>query len=133
MTLKGQRDIIQAAIDGKEIEYSHKASAADGEWLPCHYNSNLIAALFDFANLYYRVKPQPKYKPYSAVKGEWVGKSVIDTDYINRHICLIVAIDDTRKRPYIYIYGNGMQIDLKEFFRRYTWLDGMPCGEVDNN
>lgn len=57
MTLQDQLAIIQAAIDGKPIEFQ----GSDGEWQP------LISARFpghpcqfDFANSQYRVKPPPR-------------------------------------------------------------------------
>lgn len=55
MTLQEQRDMIQAAIDGKSIQYRRSGSS---EWEgACTFGPG---ECFDFHSWEYRVKPEPR-------------------------------------------------------------------------
>lgn len=56
MTLQEQRDMIQAAIDGKQVE----SRVLDGPWLLVLAPATPVNYHFDFQRSEYRVKPQPR-------------------------------------------------------------------------
>ncbi len=53
--------IIQAFAEGKTIEFRERG---------CTLWTESISPIFNFANLEYRIKPEPKYRPFKDV--EWV-------------------------------------------------------------
>lgn len=53
MRLQEQRDIIQAAIDGRRIEIKSRVSC-DQQWRETYYT------VFNFAQFDYRLKPAPR-------------------------------------------------------------------------
>lgn len=53
-TLAGQRDIIQAAIDAKRLQWCHKNGEMRGQWKDLAYADHP----FDFSRFDYRIKPQ---------------------------------------------------------------------------
>lgn len=54
-TLKEKIAVMQAALDGKEIDQSRKAYA-DGEWIRCYDPKTLN---FNWEKYDYRIKPKP--------------------------------------------------------------------------
>lgn len=55
MTLQEQRDIIQAAIDGKPLQYRRKQGG--GKWFDV---PSITTHNFTFYEMEYRVKPEPR-------------------------------------------------------------------------
>lgn len=60
--------ILQAYIDGKDIEYQHKIINSD-KWrlIPKGINSYP----FDFDTYQYRIKPESKYRPFKTLEECW--------------------------------------------------------------
>lgn len=78
MTLQEQRDIIQAAIDGKEIEWKAK-TIHDDEWLAKNNTR------FDFSGgILYRVKPDLETVPWDF------------EDYLEHADCWYKVVEDGR-------------------------------------
>lgn len=78
-------------------------------------------------NIFKYAKPCPEYKAYSEPKLEWVLKETY------------VKFKDGNKliHKISYISKNGVflnnlygDIDLETLYKKCTWLDGSPCGEL---
>ena len=110
-------EVMNAFVDGKEIEFDSLncwESTTEPMWNWC-----------DDINTY-RVKTQPKYKPYDDAlevqRDKWVK---LKSSHV---ICRINKIDT---------YTNvalGVNIDdnwysLNDFFDRFVYEDGSPCGK----
>ena len=56
--------VIQAYAEGKDLECRHKTAPEEG-WMdsdsPC----------FDFSEWEYRIKPEPKYRPFRNTEERW--------------------------------------------------------------
>lgn len=100
MTLQEQLEIIQAAIDGKEIEYYSKW---DNIWRPTAVTKNSI---FNFHNIKYRIKPEPKKE-------------------IKLHQYLIKNIDSN-----IYIISQGLYPSLNNCILSYQQLRNLKVIKV---
>ena len=109
--------VMQAFKDGKKVEcrmigYDDWEETDDVQW---------NWALFD-----YRVKPEPEYVPYDWVFEVNRSKWVRNKNYpgVLRPITMI----DTIKNA-VHITGCGWN-NLEEFFKRYEYEDGTPCGKL---
>ena len=77
---------------------------------------------------FYRIKPEPKYKPYSKVNPEWLGKG-LKSIREPKYYVVISCVDFYENKIDI----RKVNISLQEMFEEFTWLDDSPCGEVDND
>ena len=116
--------IIQAYAEGKTIEYSY-----DGE----HWERN-DAPVWD-CDVMYRIKPQPKYRPFKnqeecwnemhkhpdfgwvkKINGGYKQIMAIHIDIFNKHCADFAGQTGTACFGFEYIYNN------------YTFVDGTPFG-----
>lgn len=102
--------IIQAFVKGKTIEFRERG---------CTLWTESISPIFNFAIFEYRIKPEPKYRPFRNAEECWQEmlkhqpfgwfKNKKGDSYINRsNVCNI----------------NAFKIDFKEI----TFVDGTPFG-----
>lgn len=104
-------EIGQAILEGKEIEFL----PLNGEWVKVHIPT------LDISTYDYRVKPEPKYVPFTYEDAnELIGKAVKHKSL--NYVELIKFISDTH-------VGD---ISFVELFQYYTFLDGTPCGKLVN-
>jgi hypothetical protein len=95
------------------------SSKQDDEWdivsNPC----------WDWNRFDYRLAKEPKYKPYSKADISWLGKVVKDTN--TEHAVMITGVgdDDT-------VLVGLTWATLRSVFSGYTWADGTPFGEIDD-
>lgn len=102
--------VMQAFVDGKTIEAN--PVFAD-EWDTC------FEPVWNWNDTDYRVKPEPKYVPFSFEDAEFLIGKIIRRRVKN----LIISIyycDDER--------ASG--ISYKDLLENYTFLDGSPCGKL---
>ncbi len=108
---------MQAFADGKEIEYS----CDNRNW------HNAGTPLWDWSNLYYRIKPEPKYRPYKDAK-EFVQAQKEHGLYLTFgkgvYRFPIEVYDYTIT---IYKFSAHDTLSYEELLK-YTWQDGTPCG-----
>ena len=109
--------IMQAYAEGKTIQYQ----TGDGMWM----NMSNVVAFSDIAE-HYRVKPEPKYRPFKSRMEFWsemkkhepFGWVTHDGDYYN-----ITGIEDST----LYLnYTN--RFSYSRAFDIFTFIDGTPFG-----
>jgi hypothetical protein len=110
--------VIQAHKEGKKIEISWKG---DKEW------DLLDSALWNFNSFNYRIKPEPKYRPFTlqeAVDAELEGKRIFDrdggVDEIAGYSMEGVFVDD----------GDDF-ITYGELSDYYVFGNSAPCGVLE--
>ena len=100
--------IIQAFAEGKTIEYREYG----GEWKEAHTPTWS-------SRIFYRIKPEPKYRPFKNVKECW--------DEMQKH--QPVGWLKSKKSPQFYSsYEIGEGSDWDYRFNTYTFADGTPYG-----
>jgi len=109
MTLEEQRDILLAAIAGREIEWKPKKSHTWDYIQP-------ITSIFNFQGNDYRIKPQPEptcfNQPWSRLRGRWV------RDKIHKDCWAIIGYD----KNHIFVGELDDGQTVKEMEHRYELL-----------
>ena len=128
MTVKEKIEVMQAFVNGKQIEGKSKKS---DEW-------KLVEnPVWDWGINEYRVKHEPMYRPYintNEMISDWMKRfGTYDTNVVmppiwvkDRNGCKYHIIE------YILYDSVGLftRIEtLTELFKNYTYLDGTPCGK----
>lgn len=107
-------EIMKAYADGKGLQILRM-----GVWENCD-----IPPLFNWNNCEYRIKPEPKYIPFTyedreQLRGKWLMHKNYDKDQY-----MIVRIDTN---------GVSIKVDhisYQDLFDKYLFSDGSPCGKV---
>ena len=114
--------IIQAFAEGKTIQYYYENTYP--HWIDIGTNDN---AGFNDDTLKYRIKPEPKYRPFKNREECW--KEMLKHQPFgwikayHGHF-LITGIKDTK-----VTFGiNDNWLDLDYIFRSYKFIDGTPFG-----
>lgn len=102
-------DIIKAYSEGKEIEFLN----SEGKW------ELLIDPCFDNKPSRYRIKSEPKYRPFESVEECW--------EEMQKHHPFGWLID-IRDNYYNHINRFGKSTDFYNLFKIYTFADGTPYG-----
>lgn len=119
--------IIQAFAEGKTIEFRERG---------CTLWTESISPIFNFANLEYRIKPEPKYRPFNDAEECWqemqkhqpFGWIKGPGEYKN-----ISSIRTTGSYPILINVENcGEQYEnscnMSKMFKNYTFADGSIFG-----
>lgn len=120
--------ILQAYAEGKVIECRTKPSFIEGTDVPNDWTE--MKEILFWNNTEYRVKPEPKYRPFKNAEECWTemqkhqpfgwikGKE-------GEHHSLITSIIADEEEVYI----NGISgFVLDEIMEHYTFADGLPFG-----
>ena len=120
--------IMQAFAEGRTIECRTKPSALEGTDVPNNWTE--MKEIEFWKNTEYRIKPEPKYRPFKDAKECWAemlkhqpfgwikGKE-------GEHHSLITSIIADEEEVYI----NGISgFVLDEIMEYYTFADGLPFG-----
>lgn len=114
--------IIQAFAEGKTIQYYYEHTHP--HWIDIGTNDS---AGFNDDTLKYRIKPEPKYRPFKNREECW--KEMLKHQPFgwlkayHGHF-LITGIKDTKATFGI----NDNWLDLDYIFRNYKFIDGTPFG-----
>ena len=121
--------ILQAFAEGKAIECRTKPSALSKSWQGMN-DWTEIKEIGYWDNIEYRIKPEPKYRPFKDAKECWqemqkhqpfgwiIGKE-------DEHHSLITSIIADEEEVDI----NGISgFVLDEIMEHYTFVDGLPFG-----
>ena len=119
---------MQAFAEGRTIECRTKPSALEGTDVPNNWTE--MKEIEFWKNTEYRIKPEPKYRPFKDAKECWAemlkhqpfgwikGKE-------GEHHSLITSIIADEEEVYI----NGISgFVLDEIMEYYTFADGLPFG-----
>lgn len=115
MTDKEIIEVIQAHIEGKQIQYYDNVRY---EWLDCEDNN----PCWNFYSTDYRVKPESNVRPYKDREECW--------NDMQKHEPLGWTID---KDNGSYVFSSVISSDLnfESILKSYTYLDGSPFGIVE--
>lgn len=120
--------IIQAFAEGKVVQYRNNSN----EWLDIGKNASVG---FTRDPLDYRIKPEPKYRPFESLEEcwqemlkhqpfGWLREKVNKKEMIH-----IGRIYDIPNNPFITLsIDEGHNYSSSYFFRTYTFADGTPFG-----
>lgn len=114
--------VIQAFVDGKAIQVRDK-DKEDNSW------DDTTNPMFDFDTFEYRIKPQPKSRPFKNVEECWQEmqkhqpfgwiKDTYDGHYV---LVTSVAIGENMT------IGANTGWDVQGIFKNFTFADGAPFG-----
>ena len=128
MDTKEKIAIMQAFVDGKKIEYYSKI---DNDWITVSSEPD-----WDWFHYKFRIKPDSKFRPYTfeelqmeMAKGKIVVKQV-NLKGINRILTITQVMDDYDKDSMIQL-SDFTQVSYERFMNNYQWLDGSPCGVIE--
>lgn len=99
---------VQAMADGKTVE-----TCVRGDWFE-KYNNEWSA------HCVYRVKPEPKLRPYTREEWEKVDKV---RHSVEGSVHAVMSVYEGG----IYVHSRG-SYEFSTAFRSFTHLDGSPCG-----
>ena len=124
--------ILQAYAEGKVIECRTKPSAIEGTDVPNEWQEMKVIEFW--GNIEYRIKPEPKYRPFKDAEECWAEMSKHSPfgwvkDKQDGHRALITAVDDDTCRMSL----NGIAAwSLSAIMDLFTFVDGTPfCVKVD--
>lgn len=114
-------DVLKAYIEEKEIQWRIRSNDRQSEkWNDC-YNPS-----FDFANIEYRIKSEPKYRPYNSAE-EFLKVQKEHGPYLEKMGEFYLP---TSVRQDAVLWGFCTK--WKDLLNYYKWQDGAPCGILEN-
>lgn len=119
--------ILQAFAEGKVIECRTKPSALSKSWQGMN-DWTEIKEIGYWDNIEYRIKPEPKYRPFKDAKECWqemqchIPYGWIKTD--NNVHRLITLLDENRT----LIGHQETSWTYEKLFESFTFMDGKPFG-----
>lgn len=124
--------ILQAFAEGRVIECRTKPSTVEGTDTPNDWTE--MKEIGYWNNTEYRIKPEPKYRPFKDEKECWAEMKkhhpfgwIHITDDNLYHNIIMLAPEQGCHEAYIRI-GNCTVRGLEETFRIATFADGQPFG-----
>ena len=119
---KRRAELYSAVANGKTIQIQ----SINGEWSDVQNNTLLC---IDDDRFKYRVKPEPKYRPFKTIEECW--------NEMHNHPDFGWVLAKNRKIMYhidsvewvLVINGNSYIFD--DMYRTYTFLDGTPFGMLE--
>ena len=113
--------LIKAFGEGKDIEMRSKNP---------HAQLNGWAKMdeFIFGNFEYRIKPEPKYRPFKDAEECW--QEMLKHQpfgWVKDRNGSAFVIENVDSRSFVDVYGEGT-CDFKEVFENHTFVDGTPFG-----
>lgn len=123
--------ILQAFAEGKTIETRRKPTTDNGVTKDGWYEFNdwtEMKELEYWVNVEYRIKPEPKYRPFADAEECWKEMQKhqpFGWVKINSNDFDIITVLNT------YVYLNDISISYIDAFDNYTFADGTPFGVKD--
>lgn len=107
-------EIGNAILQGKEVQFEDSDSWEHSD-----------TPSLNFSSYNYRVKPEPKYVPFTFEDAkDLIGKAIVKMD--GTQVQKVVQLNKD------YVFSGVGQMDYKWLFNEYTFLDGTPCGKLEN-
>jgi len=129
MTTKEKIEVLQAYEDGKKIQCKYRKDG-DVKWEDSPEPS------WNFGCLDYRIKPEPKYRPYidtAEMITDWMKRfGTYDTNVVMPPIWIKDGKDGKFHVTDYYHHSVGLfscNKTLIDLFYGFTYLDGTPCGK----
>lgn len=109
--------IMQAFAEGKVIECRTKPSIVEGLDIPNNWTE--MTEIEFWNNTEYRIKPEPKYRPFKDAEECWAEMQK------HQPFGWMIPIGINQKIN-LTVIGNGC--DLEALFKKFTFADGTPYG-----
>ena len=117
--------VLQAFAEGKIIETRRKPSAVKGTYIPNDWTE--MKEIEFWNNTEYRVKPEPKYRPFANAEECW--------QEMQKHqpfgwvkSTLFKDFDLVQRVTTLYVEINRDIIDYKDALDKFTFADGTNFG-----
>lgn len=117
---------LQAFAEGKIIETRRKQSAVKGTSVPNDWTEIKEIGYWD--NIEYRVKPEPKYRPFKDTEECWTEMQKhqpfgwVKTGESIRRLITLVDVDR------IQIGNQNLNWTYAQVFKAFIFMDGQPFG-----
>lgn len=117
---------LQAFAEGKIIETRRKQSAVKGTSVPNDWTE--IKEIEYWNNIEYRVKPEPKYRPFKDAEECWTEMQKhqpfgwVKTGESIRRLITLVDVDR------IQIGNQNLNWTYAQVFKAFIFMDGQPFG-----
>lgn len=110
--------ILQAFAEGRVIECKTKPSELSNSWRDMNDWTEIKDISF-WDNIEYRIKPEPKYRPFKDAEECW------NEMLKHQPFGWMIPIGINQKIN-LTVIGNGC--DLEALFKKFTFADGTPFG-----
>ena len=117
--------VLQAFAEGKIIETRRKPSAVKGTYIPNDWTE--MKEIEFWNNTEYRVKPEPKYRPFANTEECW--------QEMQKHkpfgwvkSTLFKDLSLVKRVTTLYVEINRDIIDYKDALEKFTFADDTPFG-----
>lgn len=117
--IKSAIEVMQAGLDGKTIQCKSRIPHDLDDWGDV---TILDKVGFDWIDYDYRIKPEPKVRPYKDCDECWVD--------MQKHKPFGWVVDEDGDYISIHIVSNRT-IDFDETFYYWKYIDGSPFGIVE--
>lgn len=122
--------VMQAFAEGKKIEVRPLYSTDENDW------EIALNPSWNWTSLDYRIKLEPMLRPYTfeelqaeMAKGKIVVKQV-NLKGINRILTITQVMDEYDKDSKIQL-SDFKYASYEQLLENYQWLDGSPCGVIE--
>lgn len=117
--------ILQAYAEGRVIECRTKPSAVKGTSVPNDWTEIKEIGYWD--NIEYRVKPEPKYRPFKDAEECWQEMQKHKPfGWVKSTLFKDLAL--VKRVTTLYVEINRDIIDYKDALDKFTFADGTPFG-----
>ena len=119
--------ILQAFAEGKAIECRTKPSALSKSWQDMN-DWTEIKEIGYWDNIEYRIKPEPKYRPFKDAKECWQEMQKHQPfGWVKDRNGSKFVIENIDSSGFVEVYDEGT-CTFKEVFENRTFVDGLPFG-----
>lgn len=124
--VKEMLPILQAFAEGRVIECRTKPSAAKGTDVPNGWTE--MKAVNFWGNIEYRIKPEPKYRPFKNAEECWQEMQKHHPfGWVKDRNGSKFVIENVDSRGFVEVYDEGT-CSFNEVFENRTFADGTPFG-----
>lgn len=125
MTTEQMIDVMQAYVDGEQIEFKKKEGVSE------YYEWELldIVPSWDWHQFNYRVKPKNTYRPYKNAEEFITGQNERGKylrEKSTNNVVLPLAVNN--RCVYVIRQQTLQGVLYEDLFNYYTWRDHTPCG-----
>ena len=119
--------ILQAFAEGKAIECRTKPSALSKSWQGMN-DWTEIKEIGYWDNIEYRIKPEPKYRPFKDAEECWAEMQKHQPfGWVKDRNGSKFVIENVDSGGFVEVYDDGT-CSFKEVFENRTFADGTPFG-----
>ena len=123
MDTRSKIAVMQASEEGKAIEYN-AINNGSRIWSP------VFNPVWDWKTYVYRVKPEPKLRPYKNAE-EFLQAQKEHGMYIKENDIYVIPVRIAYEKVCLH-EGNGY-VSFEYLLKYFQWQDGTPCGIMEEH